>query len=542
MNLFRLFAFLPVAVGVGLLCGFLISRRRAAARAAERDVEQMLAHNAAMTAAQSASVAAAQTQAALLREREQTIQALREELAEAQTGRARAEEQGKRLPELRDEIALLRAGRDGLQERYQASERELAQVSANLENERRQSSEKLAMLTGVIASSRQELTDQFKTLASEILDEKSKRFTAENQTSIGHLLDPLKTRLTEFQAKVEEVQKEGLQGRTELKTHIGELKCLNERLSSDATNLVNALKGSSKAQGDWGEFILERILEASGLRKGYDYRVQESFAAEEGRRGRPDVVIDLRDGHHLVIDAKVSLVDYNDYCNCNDQAKRDAALGRHLASVRGHIKELSKRGYQSLYGLKSLDFVVMFVPIEPAFMLAISGDEKIWEEAWNKSILLVGPSTLMFVIRIVDDLRRQQTQVLKVQEIFNRGRDLYDKLAAFAKDLSEVGTRLNAARDSYDEAVKKLSTGKGNAIRQAEMLKELGVKPTKMLPASMLGPAMDSSLEQPSLLNSMGAVEAEYLPAPEDLGPVRSRRIAAEVSSLARPSEVTALQ
>lgn len=450
-----------------------------------------------------AGLAEAADSAKLIEDRDARIEALRSDAFAAQRTIARMEGEATRVPELREELASCRRERQVLEERFQSAQQTLAETSADLANERRQSIEKLALLAGA----REDLTNQFKTLANDILEEKSKRFTAENQASMGHLLDPLKTRLTEFQAKVEEVQKEGIAGRSELKTHIGELKSLNERLSSDATNLANALKGSSKTQGDWGESILELTLNACGLRKGHHYRVQESFDGESGR-GRPDVIVDLPGGHHLVIDSKVSLLDYHDYCKCNDENQRKTSLGRHMSSVRNHVKDLSKRNYQQLYKLKSLDFVVMFVPIEPAFMLAIAGDQKLWEEAWNKSILLVSHSTLLFVLRMVANLQRQEKQDRQVQAIVDRGCELYDKLAAFAEDLSKVGVRLNSARDSYDEAVKKLSTGKGSAIRQAEMLKELGVKPSKNMPLSMSEAAMDD--HQPLLLESLTDVNADY--------------------------------
>jgi DNA recombination protein RmuC len=268
------------------------------------------------------------------------------------------------------------------------------------------------------------------------------------------------------------------------------LRSLNDRLSQDAANLVTALRGSSQAQGAWGEYVLENILESCGLRKGHEYRVQESFTREDRTRAKPDVILDLPEERHLVIDSKLSLNDYNDYCNNTQETLREAALARHMASVRGHIRELSQRNYQSLYALNSLDFVIMFVPVEPAFMLALARDGKLWHEAWERNVLLVGPSTLLFVLRTVAHLWRQEQQKKNVQEIVRRGSELYDKLAAFAKDLTDVGRKLDDARGAYDEAYKKLAEGKGNVIRQAQMLKHLGIKPTKSLPSAMIDLAM----------------------------------------------------
>jgi DNA recombination protein RmuC len=394
------------------------------------------------------------------------------------------------LAEVRSSLDKSRVETDQWRTQAGTLETETAKLRTALDKERANAEDKLATLT----AARRELSDQFKALANEILEQKSKTFTEQNQTNLNHLLNPIKEKFGEFQTKVESLQNDGIAGRSELKTQIEQLRSLNERLSQDATNLVNALKGSSKTQGDWGEFILESLLESSGLRKGHEYRVQESFLRDDRSRAKPDVILNLPEGRHVIIDAKVSLVDYNDYCGSDEEAFRDEALRRHLASVRGHIKELSQRNYQSLYGLKSLDFVVMFVPIEPAFMLALAQDGKLWEEAWNRNILLVSRTTLLFVLRTVAHLWRQEQQTKNVQEIVRRGGELYDKLAAFAKDLTDVGRSLEAARQSYDEAYKKLAQGKGNAIRQAEMLKGLGIKSTKSFPLAVV----EQAIEDPS--------------------------------------------
>jgi DNA recombination protein RmuC len=382
------------------------------------------------------------------------------------------------------------AERERLREQAAKLQSEVAALQTRLDSERTAAQEKFSLLT----SAREELSNQFKSLASDILEEKSRRFTEQNQANLGNLITPLKEKFGEFQQKVESLEKEGVAGRSELKTQIEQLRSLNERLSEDATNLVSALRGSSKTQGEWGEVVLERILESSGLRRDYEYRVQETMFREDGRRARLDIIVDLPEGRHLVLDSKVSLTDYSEYCSSVDEATRDGALGRHLASVRKHIRELSQRDYPSLYSLNSLDFVVMFVPIEPAFMLALSGDGKIWQEAWDKNILLVSPSTLLFVLRTVAHLWRQEQQKRNVQEIVRRGGELYDKLAAFAKDLTDVGRKLDDARGAYDEAYKKLAEGRGNVIRRAEQLRSLGIKPSKTMPSAMLDLAMEQEL------------------------------------------------
>ena len=405
----------------------------------------------------------------------------------ASANAAKAESVGARAEGLLEERTQLLADHNRLTQ-------ELVEAKTNLENERQKSAEKLNLLT----QAREDLSNQFKALASEILEEKSRRFAEQNQANLGQLLTPLREKITEFQSKVEEVQKEGIAGRSELRGQIGQLKTLNEQLSQDATNLVTALKGSSKVQGDWGEFILESLLEASGLRKGHEYRMQESLKQEDGKGARLDVVVDLPGGRHLVIDSKVSLSAYSEYCNNEDGFTREAALARHLASVRNHLKGLSDRNYQALYGLRSLDFVVMFVPIEPAFMLAMARDSRLWSDAWEKNVLLVSPSTLLFVIRTVAHLWRQEQQTQNAKDIARRGALLYDKFVGFVEDLKVVGNRLTQAKDSYDVAFGKLSSGQANLVKQAELLRELGVKPKKTLPIELIAAATEDG-GQPSL-------------------------------------------
>lgn len=400
-------------------------------------------------------------------------------------GRARtaaAEAKAERLPQL--EGRLIES-----EQQVTALNAQVAALSTQLTQERNQSTEKLALLQGA----RDELTLQFKTLANDILEEKSKRFSEQNQQSLGQLLDPLKTKLQEFQGKVEQVYVQEGKDRTALAEQVRQLMELNRTVSQEANNLTKALKGSNKAQGNWGELVLERVLESSGLRKGEEYDVQESHTLADGRRLQPDVVVHLPEDRHLVIDAKATLIAYEDYANAEDEKHRDAALKRHLDAVRTHIKGLSDKNYQDLYGLKSLDFVLMFIPIEPAFMLAVTHDRELFMDAWNKNVLLVSPSTLLFVVRTVANLWRQEAQNRNAQDIAKRGAELYDKLAGFVEDMESLGNRLSQAQKDYDGAINKLSTGRGNLIRQAEMLKKLGVKPSKSLPTPMVEQANDAA-------------------------------------------------
>jgi DNA recombination protein RmuC len=367
---------------------------------------------------------------------------------------------------------------------------EIARLTERLDAEKRQGAEKIAL----VHEAREQLSNQFKALAADILEEKSKRFTEQNQTNLSQLLEPLKVKLTEFKGKVEEVYFQEGKERSALAEQVRQLMALNRQLSDDAHNLTLALKGSSKIQGNWGEMILEKILESSGLRKGIEYDLQDSHTLADGSRLQPDVVIHLPGEKHIVIDAKVSLVAYEEYMNA-DEMQRDGALKRHLESIRAHIKGLSEKNYQAIHGVKSLDFVIMFIPLEPAFMLASANDSTLWQDAWKRNILLVSPGTLLFVLRTVAHLWRQEQQNKNAQEIARRGAELYDKLVGFVDDLKTLGSRLGQAQKSYEDACGKFYNGKGNVIRQAEMLKELGIKPGKSLPAELLDDREEDALD-----------------------------------------------
>lgn len=388
---------------------------------------------------------------------------------------------------LRSASAELTQRADGWRDALEKARAERSVLVERLNAERRQAQDKIELLQ----QAREALSDQFKALAAEILEEKSRRFAEQNQASLGALLDPLRTRLQEFQGKVEEVYVQEGKDRSALAEQVRQLMELNRALGQDAKNLTRALKGSVKAQGNWGELVLERVLEASGLRKGAEYHTQESHTRADGSRAQPDVVIHLPEDRHLVVDAKVSLTAYEGYVVAEDDAERQLAIRRHLDSVRAHIKGLAERNYQQLYGLGSLDFVLMFVPIEPAFMLAVTHDDSLFMDAWQKNVLLVSPSTLLFVVRTVAHLWRQEAQNRNAQEIARRGAELYDKLAGFVDDLDTVGTRLAQAQKSFDAAYGKFTRGRGNLIRQAEMLRELGVKPAKTLATGLVEQAAE---------------------------------------------------
>ncbi|MEN8720295.1 MAG: DNA recombination protein RmuC [Oceanococcaceae bacterium] len=423
---------------------------------------------------------------------EQALQELRRELAilterlsqrEGQLVDAEARARGhhEELARLREEHSQLRAQCGRLETQIQADRDQHADKVATLEN------------------ARERLSEQFKLLASEILEEKSRRFTEQNQQNLGQLLDPLRQRLGEFQQKVERYYDSEGKERSALSAQVRELFSLNRSLSEDARNLTEALKGESKTRGNWGELVLERILESIGLQKGREYDVQVS-ATRDGDRLQPDVVIHLPDDRHIVVDSKVSLVDWERACSADDDATRQGHLKRHRDSLRQHIRSLSAKDYPSLYGLGSLDCVVMFVPIEPALLAAVADDPQLFQEAWQKQVLLVSSSTLFFALRTVAYLWRQDAQNRNAQEIARRGAELYDRLSHFVEEMDKVGDNLERAQRSFAAARHRLADGRGNVIRQAEMLRDLGVKSRRELPEDLREQAAES--RAPSLLSA----------------------------------------
>jgi DNA recombination protein RmuC len=274
-----------------------------------------------------------------------------------------------------------------------------------------------------------------------------------------------------------------------LREQIGSLKELNQQMSKDAINLTKALKGETKTQGNWGEFILESVLEKSGLTKGREYVVQESHNDEDGRRFQPDVIIRLPEGKSIVIDSKVSLVGYEKMVSAEDEAQQLIAGKEHLASLRAHIKGLSEKNYQQLHSLKSLDFVLLFVPIEPAFAAAVQLDQALFNEAFDKNIVVVSPTTLLATLRTIASIWRQEYQNQNAQEIADQGGKLYDKFVAFTEDLIKLGNQMDTAKKTYEESMKKLTDGSGNLITRVEKLKKLGARSSKVLPTALLNRA-----------------------------------------------------
>jgi len=368
----------------------------------------------------------------------------------------------------------------------------ISQLEADLKNERQNVIEKLTLLNEAKAA----LSNQFQAVAAEILDQKSKSFSEGSQKEIANLLSPLKAQIEEFKKKVEEAQSDSKTGVATLQGLIGGLSNLNQQLTEQARNLTTALRGSAKTQGDWGEFILRDLLEKAGLRESEQYSFQQSFAGlanEDGdktRAARTDVIVFLPGGRNLIIDSKVSLTAYTDCVKAEaTEDERRIALKQHLASVRSHVAGLAKAGYDQLPGIEAPDFIVMFVPIEPAFLLALQNDADLWADAYHQGILLVGPTTLLYIIRIVNVLWHQDRQARNVKDVMDRGARLYEKFAGFVADMEEIGNSLRDAGRSYEKAWRKLSSGDGNLIRQVELLRQLGVRPRKPLSPKLIADA-----------------------------------------------------
>jgi DNA recombination protein RmuC len=325
------------------------------------------------------------------------------------------------------------------------------------------------------------MTTEFQAVAAKILDEKTQKFTEHNREQVDGLLRPLKQQLTDFRSRVDLVHKDDTADRAALKTQIEQLRQLNTRITDEAQSLTRALKGQAQARGAWGELVLERLLQSSGLRAGEDYVTQESLTNAAGSRVRPDVILRLPDQRHLVIDSKVSLVAYEQAVNAAESADRDAALKTHAAAVRRHVDELSGKQYEDLGQLHTPDYVLMFVPLEPAFAAALETDPALYEWAFDRRVILVTSPTLLATLKTVASLWKQDRQTKNALEIARRGGLLYDKFVGFYQDLETIGKHLDNTRKSYDQALGKLRDGRGNLLTQVDELRELGVKTKKKL-------------------------------------------------------------
>lgn len=429
----------------------------------------------------------------LLRRRDETVAGLEEELRGTAAELAAVIESNKKTEELQEKLEKSELQKEKQTEeilRLSGSEQNLL---ATLQQERRTSGEKLALLT----EAREALQNQFKVLADEILEEKSKRFSQYSRENLGGMLQPLHERIEHFDKLVRETYDKESKQRFSLEQELKRLQEMNGRLNRDALALTDALTGaSSKAQGTWGEMVLEKVLEASGLTKGREYLVQVSDTLETEEEGRkryqPDVIIHLPEGKQLVVDSKVSLNAYVRYASLTDEAQKNRELKSHIAAIRQHIHTLSEKRYQDLCTLNTLDFVFMFIPVEPAYLLAVQHDAELFQESFRHKIMIVGPSNLLATLRTVAGIWRSERQNSNAREIARQSGKMYDKFVGFAETLEKLGLQIEQTRNSYQRALGQLKSGPGNLIRRAENLREMGVRHHRELPSS-LAPEKETS-------------------------------------------------
>ncbi len=332
----------------------------------------------------------------------------------------------------------------------------------------------------------EKFTKEFENLANKILEEKSNKFTEQNKENMKTILSPLQEKILHFEKKVEDTHKESIDYHAALRQQILGLRDMNEKMSKETVNLTKALKGDSKLQGNWGELVLERVLEKSGLEKGREYEVQQSFTNEEGARILPDVIINLPDGKKMVVDSKVSLTGYERYVNEEDDDLKATYLKEHVTSIKRHVEQLSAKNYQDIYEMESPDFVLLFIPIEPAFALALNDDNTLYNRAFEKNIVIVTPTTLLATLRTIDSMWTNQKQQENAIEIARQAGALYDKFEGFVSDLIKIGKKMDEAKIEYGSAMNKLTEGSGNLVNRVENLKKMGAKAKKALPESIL--------------------------------------------------------
>jgi DNA recombination protein RmuC len=390
--------------------------------------------------------------------------------------------QSHQLAELKSSIQNLQIEK----QKTQTEKEELAILLAKKENDFDNLLERTKEQKEEINHLQEKFSKEFENLANKILEEKTQKFTEQNKENLKNILSPLQDKILHFEKKVEDTHKESIDYHAALRQQIVSLSEMNAQMSKETINLTKALKGDSKMQGNWGELVLERVLEKSGLEKGREYEVQQAFTTTEGTRILPDVIIHLPDGKKMVVDSKVSLTAYEKYVNEEDDIQQNIHLKDHVNSVKRHVEQLSDKRYQDIYQMESPDFVLLFIPIEPAFALALQEDLTLYNKAFEKNIVIVTPSTLLATLRTIDSMWTNQKQQENAIEIARQAGALYDKFEGFVSDLIKIGKKMDEAKVEYSAAMNKLTEGKGNLVTSAEKLKKMGAKAKKALPEAIL--------------------------------------------------------
>lgn len=391
---------------------------------------------------------------------------------------ARGEETMRQLDRQEELVFELRSQIDELREQLGRERVSNARLQTTLDQEHARSEEQIQLLE----HARGELGREFENLANRIFETKAEKISAMNKSGLEQTLNPLRQQLSEFKSRVEDVYDKEARDRVSLLHQIGELKSLNRQISEDAIKLTRALKGDNKAQGNWGEVVLERLLEESGLRKGHEYETQVGLKSESGQRRNPDVIVRLPDDKHIVIDAKVSLVDYERYYSAEEGEDKAAYLRAHIASLKNHIQGLSVKAYDELEGIRSLDFVLIFIPIETAFLLAFEHEPGLFKQAYDKNVILVSPTTLLATLRTIQSIWRYERQNRNAEEIAQQAGRIHDQVVRVAESLEDIGKHLGKASESWHQTTERLRTGRGNLIVVADKLEQLGAKTRKQLP------------------------------------------------------------
>src|SRR5690606_6930750 len=387
-----------------------------------------------------------------------------------------------RLQQAQQDYHALQSQLASVHEETRALRQQLAQAQADkarLEEREKNQQEKVQWLE----QSRDQLKQEFEQLSSKIFETRTKQLQEQNRTGIEDLLKPFREQMTEFRRRVDQIHSDDTRQQADLLAQIRQLQTLNNQMVEDARNLTQALKGQNKAQGNWGELILEKLLEASGLTRGREYDTQVSVSDDEGQRKQPDVIVRLPDNKDVIIDSKVSLVAWERYCSAQGEDEKRQALDQHLLSLRNHVRGLSDKKYEKLDALRSLDFVLLFVPIEAAFLTALEADNQLYQDAYSRNIVLVSPTTLLVTLRTINNIWRNEYQNRNALDIADRAGRICDQVALVAESLGEVGSRLEQAHKAWEKTSDRLSSGRGNLLRQAHQLQEMGAKARKQLPA-----------------------------------------------------------